>query len=332
MAFNTFLQYLFRFTKLKLDIPELLFISDVLDLLLPGLIFWYITSLFSGSEQRTRDYWYFIPASIALLVSSIYVLSIDNFSFPTFIGSPFHIALLFSIVLWKSYIIFKTHQTIKAASKVANAKQKEELRWPKVLTIFLGVSLYVALLLLIYHTVIHPFSTNVLHQQIREVVELNYIVFNSSIIFVTMFFALKYPKALSRSTITLVTDNMKEEDTLMLHYEKKLAQLVEKDSIHLDTELNEKMLAEKLQIQSYLLSKLLNYHIGKSFSVYINEKRVEHAKKILSKDMEKSLTNFAVAIDSGFRSESVFYVNFKKYAGMTPRQYRLKCIQMEEAV
>lgn len=323
MATNTLLQYLFRFTDLKHILPEMLFLCDVIDLLLPGLILWYINTLF-GNKITKKQYWYFLPSVIAFLLSLVYIVSIDSFTFSTFIGSPVHITLLSSIVLWKSFVLYKIYSKLKSMKNAATAKQQSELLWPRILMFFVAMTLYVALLLLAYHTTVVPLSENTVHNLVREIIEVNYILFNSSIIFITMFFVLKHPKALSGNTITIKAEGLHEDSSMMKYYIQKLNHMINEEKVHLETELNEKMLAEKLEIHSYLLSKLLNDHIGKSFSEYINEKRVKHAMVILENDVQKSLTNFAVAVDSGFRSESVFYVNFKKYTGLTPRQYRLQ--------
>jgi AraC-like DNA-binding protein len=53
---------------------------------------------------------------------------------------------------------------------------------------------------------------------------------------------------------------------------------------------------------------------------------VEETKRLLKSEKSKDLTLFAIAIDSGFSSESVFYTNFKKYVGMTPNQYKKKAL------
>ena len=105
-------------------------------------------------------------------------------------------------------------------------------------------------------------------------------------------------------------------------YFKKLKKLLEEDKIHLDSELTEHNFAEALSIQPYLLSKLVNQYLGKSFSELINEYRINAAKDILSTAKGREMTIYAVALESGFRSESVFYVNFKKITGMTPTQYK----------
>ncbi|OHX63910.1 helix-turn-helix domain-containing protein [Flammeovirga pacifica] len=321
LGVNTLLQYLNRFTNLKHSMPEFMFLSDVLDFLLPGLIFWYISELFGNSLTKKKA-WIFVPAALALITSITYIASFQPFTFSHFIGSAFHLTLLFGIVIWKGFIFVKIHKQLKLIKASANNKQKEDLLWPNILKMFIGLSLWVALLLLSYHTMVMPLSENPTQEIIRKMIEFNYIIFNSSIILVTMFFVMKYPKAFSGNTIEIKLEEKQEENSIYKYYVERLNHLIEVDQVHLETELNEKGLAEKLEIQSYLLSKLLNDHLGKSFSEYINEKRVQHAKSLIAEDTEKKMTNFAIAVDSGFRSESVFYVNFKKHAGMTPRQYR----------
>ncbi|BDD00694.1 helix-turn-helix domain-containing protein [Persicobacter psychrovividus] len=323
MAVNTLLQYLFRFTDLKFQLPELMVFTDVLDLLLPGLVLWYISSLF-GEKVTNKQIWYFIPAAAGFVLSGLFILFF-GIEFPSFIGSPFHMILLTAIVFWKGIAIYKAHTKLKIMNDQAEAKQKEDLVWPKLLVAFLGITLYVATLQLIYRGAIVPFVGKAVNQYIWNIVQVNYIMFNSSIILLTLFFALKFPKTLSGNTIAIKSEKESSEDnSLMNHYIAKLEKLIAEEKIHLETELNEKVLAERLEIQYYLLSRLLNDHLGKSFSEFINEHRIKHAQNILANDQEKSLTNFAIAVDSGFRSESVFYVNFKKHTGMTPRQYRIK--------
>jgi AraC-like DNA-binding protein len=102
----------------------------------------------------------------------------------------------------------------------------------------------------------------------------------------------------------------------------RLEKLMEDEKIYLDPQLNEKMLADKLNLQSYYLSKLMNEYIKCSFNEYINKARIEETKRLLKSEKTRDLTLFAIAVDSGFNSESVFYSNFKKYVGMTPNQYK----------
>ena len=111
------------------------------------------------------------------------------------------------------------------------------------------------------------------------------------------------------------------EDEAMLLLEK-LDILIRSKEVHLLHNLNEKKLAELIGVPSYYMSILLNDHLNKTFAEYINNLRIEHAKQLLKEDKDAILTNFAIALDCGYSTESTFYVNFKKITGMTPKQYK----------
>ncbi|QKX19043.1 helix-turn-helix transcriptional regulator [Microbulbifer sp. YPW1] len=104
----------------------------------------------------------------------------------------------------------------------------------------------------------------------------------------------------------------------------KLNRLLDEKRMFLNAELSEKDLAEALGVPSYYLSKVLNQHLGKRFNEYINERRVAEAQRLLTSKDTANRTMFAISLDSGFKSESVFYTNFKKFTGCTPRAYKLQ--------
>ena len=68
------------------------------------------------------------------------------------------------------------------------------------------------------------------------------------------------------------------------------------------------------------ISNYINQTKGMSFSDYINSLRVEHAKNLLSSNVEN--TKIAtIATRSGFSSEQSFYRNFHKFTGMNPLEW-----------
>jgi ligand-binding sensor domain-containing protein/AraC-like DNA-binding protein len=103
---------------------------------------------------------------------------------------------------------------------------------------------------------------------------------------------------------------------------KRLNYLVENEKIYLDENISLQSLAEKLNIQPYQLSQLLNEKMNQSFSDFINYQRIEEAKKILTSPKGAEKKNTAVAFDVGFNSMTAFYKAFKKFTGMTPNRYK----------
>ncbi len=96
--------------------------------------------------------------------------------------------------------------------------------------------------------------------------------------------------------------------------------LVRDERIHLDTELSLPKLAKRLGLTPHQLSELMNTHLGKGFSRYLRELRIEAAKAMLC--AEPSASVLSVGLNVGFASQSNFYEAFREIEGMTPGQYR----------
>lgn len=79
-------------------------------------------------------------------------------------------------------------------------------------------------------------------------------------------------------------------------------------------------IAKELNIQPHTLSQYLNENLSKSFSLFINEYRIEEAKSLLLS--KNNYTIEAIGYDSGFNSKSTFFTTFKKIAGTTPAKFR----------
>lgn len=89
---------------------------------------------------------------------------------------------------------------------------------------------------------------------------------------------------------------------------------------HLDFELTLQKLAAQLAMPEKELSVLINQKIGKHFFDFINEYRIEQAKRLL-KD-QPHLTVLEILYQVGFSSKSSFYTAFKKETGLAPIDYR----------
>ncbi|MGX5817879.1 helix-turn-helix domain-containing protein [Chitinophaga lutea] len=79
-------------------------------------------------------------------------------------------------------------------------------------------------------------------------------------------------------------------------------------------------LAMAVHLPGHQLSQLLNEHVGKSFSTYINEFRVREACRLIAEN--DHLTVEAIGYEVGYNSKSTFYTAFKKVLATTPSAYR----------
>ena len=81
------------------------------------------------------------------------------------------------------------------------------------------------------------------------------------------------------------------------------------------------LVAEKVHLSPAYLSRIFSRKTGVSFSEYLTEVRLKQAKQRLSLS-NASIDEIAVA--TGFSSNSYFTAVFKKHAGLTPSEYRVK--------
>jgi YesN/AraC family two-component response regulator len=93
---------------------------------------------------------------------------------------------------------------------------------------------------------------------------------------------------------------------------------------YLDPELSLQTLAKRMEITKEDLSQVINEQLDRNFKNFINEYRIEEAKKKLLDPKEDQFVLMKIAFDVGFNSKSVFNASFKKFTGMSPSQYRKK--------
>ncbi|UGU15939.1 helix-turn-helix transcriptional regulator [Sinomicrobium kalidii] len=95
--------------------------------------------------------------------------------------------------------------------------------------------------------------------------------------------------------------------------------VLNKQGLFKNPDLTLPQLAEEIKVRPHLISQLLNDNLNKNFSLFINEYRIEEAKRIL--DSNRNLKIEAIAEMCGFNSISTFYSAFKKITNTTPAKY-----------
>ena len=129
----------------------------------------------------------------------------------------------------------------------------------------------------------------------------------------------KNSKVLFQSTSNKYTQKkiQIQEATILLD---KLEELMHQKSLFKNPDLKLKDLAKELSISGHYLSQLLNDNLGKSFSLYVNEYRIQAAEKLLIEHPNYVIE--VIAEEVGFNSKSAFYSTFKKIKGTTPAKVR----------
>lgn len=92
------------------------------------------------------------------------------------------------------------------------------------------------------------------------------------------------------------------------------------NSAHLDSRLTLRTLCAQLRENPHYVSQVINQDFGMTFYDFINRRRVESAKALLTSRPQESILDIAYSV--GFNSKSTFNTAFRTHAGMTPTAYR----------
>ena len=101
-----------------------------------------------------------------------------------------------------------------------------------------------------------------------------------------------------------------------------LKKVVKENCYYQDPELSLVSLAEKLELTTHELSRIINTVLKKSFNDFINEYRVQDAARKMQDPAFDHITLLGIAFESGFNSQSTFNRIFKQVTGKSPVEYK----------
>lgn len=102
---------------------------------------------------------------------------------------------------------------------------------------------------------------------------------------------------------------------------QKLQEVMQKEELYLDPDLSLADVATRMALTRNHLSALLSKGLRKKFYDFVNEYRVEHAKRLMSSDMIHAFSLSGIARESGFNSYVSFYRVFKRVVGVSPSNF-----------
>lgn len=100
---------------------------------------------------------------------------------------------------------------------------------------------------------------------------------------------------------------------------------------YLNSELTLKSLAESLNMHPNILSKVINEGLGKNFSDFVNEYRVNAIIEKMQNKRYDHITLLGLSFECGFNSKTTFNRVFKNIKGITPLQYKKSLKNTPEA-
>jgi AraC-like DNA-binding protein len=102
----------------------------------------------------------------------------------------------------------------------------------------------------------------------------------------------------------------------------ELLYLMESKKLFLDSELNLIKLSSLSDIPIHQLSYTINNGFNENFFIFVNQFRIEEAKKLLLDPEMNYLSILGIGFEVGFKSKTVFNTTFKKITGITPTEFK----------
>ncbi len=261
------------------------------------LLYLYVKNIY----KEKIDYswmWHIIPVS--LIVISLSVI------YPYWeFRKIWTIYIIDSIyLLWFIYVIVSGFTLRNTFKKIFNKNEKFSKIDFWVISVFVGVTL-----------ILIGYRVGSFTSYIVGAVSSSFVFY---LILLFLFLKRSNPNVFIEEKVKYADKKIADKDVNEL--QDRLDNLIREQELFKNSNLKLKDVSRELHLTSHYVSQFLNDNLGKSFSSYINEYRIDYAKKMLSTN--STFTIEAIGYESGFNSKSTFFTTFKKYTGVTPSKYR----------
>lgn len=302
------------------------FFPNAVELALPPLFYFYITSLIQSEFRFTKEKWlHFLPFLISQGYAIIvYLATMQTSILPEKeqIAASFQFSevknleeyLTIISTLFYLYFAYRHIQNYKdwLSNNTSDTRFSEVGFLKNLVFLLLFISIYTAINLLLSQLLPHPYQWRwqISHLIIAALVYYMGLVGYKNSELIPKEFSIKLHRKVKKTDVTVDLDMIAELD-----------KLIETDRVHLDPKLSLQELARMLEANDTILSNTINAHYNKNFRSLINELRVKEVENRLLNEGSGNLSLLGLASECGFNSEASFYRIFKKTTGLTPKQF-----------
>ena len=113
----------------------------------------------------------------------------------------------------------------------------------------------------------------------------------------------------------------KMNETIKQSLSKSASKVAEYVTVHIHERITVRDIARELRLNASYLNASFKKQTGECISSYIQKSKIKKAQEML-KIRKYTITDIWTAL--GYFDQSHFNKHFKKFTGITPRQYRLK--------
>lgn len=284
----------------------------------PPLLFFYVESLGrAGFRLRPRDWVHGLPfivfaAWVVISLASGRFLGLDARLESLLIDLPW----LIQAGAYSAFILRRHPAAVSRIRESDASPERTNIGWIRFLTwTFLGIGLLVAvrLLGLLAGLGLGSEPRVILYAAI------------SLLIYLWGYYGLSQPEVLfppPAAPLSGQKPDVAANAGRISSLRAKVAAFMEAEKPYLDADLSLHGLAARLDEPPYLLSQMINRELNLNFFTFINQYRMEEAKKRLVAPGSEKLKLLALALESGFASKTSFNRVFKDLAGMTPSEFQ----------
>jgi AraC-like DNA-binding protein len=300
------------------SIPHHEIVITMLFYLFGPFFYLYVNTLTGHNALPAKKYYlHFIPFIVCLLISGpIYLLTIQQEN-PHLIPEIFAGIVILHVLIYMAWSVKLLIYHSKKIKNSFSSLDKINLRWLR----FLIFGFTITWLFALYFDM-----------QSKDEDDWDYVwLIVSLMMYLIGYMGLKQPEIFSGKLIETMTgqDEKKQKykksaltETAAKDYLKKLLHHMQTEKPHLNSSITLPELAQQLSISVHHLSQVINEKHQQNFFEFINQFRVEEAKKLLQDKKNDHLTIAAIGYESGFNYNSSFNSVFKKFTGKTPSQFR----------
>lgn len=288
--------YITFWTGLHKSLPRIISVAGAFTFIFPPLLWFYIKS--------GKGSFYFKPVHfLPFLLYCIYFAIAPSLSHEERMTAGMVVAIVQNIhLIIYSLLIYKT--AIKEAKASKEAVWKKNIAWS-----FIGYTLCFNL----YYLLVWTGALKI---------EYDYFISLASSFFI---YYVGYYSHKNPSTLKAL-ERLKYEKTQIGSAASKaifesIKKHMELEKPFLNSELKLNLLAEQLSLSANQVSQVINDITRQNFSDFINQYRIEEAKRIIIND-NQNLKLIEVAYDSGFNNKTSFNTAFKKFTSYSPSEFQ----------
>ncbi|MCG1035038.1 helix-turn-helix domain-containing protein [Polaribacter sargassicola] len=283
--------------------------SPSITMVSPPLLYVYIKSVLSGKIMpKNKQIPHYLPSilfTIYFIIVGCNIVFNKDYSWIMPYKKVYDICYFTIVVLYFStclYLIYKS--------------KNNNLSWLK----------YPIILWLLSILILYSGKIGIIPKLITVFLVTNLLGF---IIFLIIFLKKRYQDKLNEAIVlsekTVKVNSPKYEKSTLkedqkIEILKTLKEYMVTKKPYLKHDLSLTKLAEELKTSKHNITEVLNQNLNKKFFLFINEYRVEEAKKRMKTFDNENLN--LIAHFSGFKSKTTFIKYFKEITGVTPSEYR----------